>query len=468
MAETEQEHFHPKVPLIIGCALFMEWLDATAVLTALVSIAESFSEPSVRMNLVVSLYLLAVAIFLPMGSWLAERYGPRRVFIVAIGLFITSSLACALSTNLQQLCASRFLQGAAGSMMLPVGQMILVRWAGKKHLLQAMTFLTLPALLGPAIGPPVGGILVTWLSWHWIFLINIPIGLIGLFFILRWVPNTPGKPSLPLDWRGFLLSSTALACLMAGFEAFGHGLLSVYSSVLLLLTGGAAGALYAIHARRSAAPLIDFSLLRIPTFSVVFWGGFLFRLGSTAIPFLLVLLFQVVFGLSALEAGFLACAGGAGALAIKFLSILLIRRFGYRPVLLSSAVLAAVFSALCTLLTVDTPYLITIALLFMGGVSRSLNMSGMASLGYADISPNHISKASTLTAMSMQLSVSLAVALAALCVNVSLFLRGEQQPAQIDITAAILLGSVICLSACLIFRSLHKGSGTELSQQTGL
>lgn len=457
--------FDRKVPMIIGCALFMELLDSTAVLTALAEIAADFGESSVHMNLIISLYLLAVAMFIPISGWLAERYGPRRLFIAAIVLFIISSLACALSTSLLQLSLARFCQGTAGAMMVPVGQIILLRWTSKANLMRAMAFLTMPALLGPMVGPPLGGLLVTTLSWHWIFLINLPISLLGIVLILRHIPDYPGQKRQPLDLAGFLLSSLALASLVLAFESLGHGRsLEWFWSCALLGNGLLLGLLYSRHARRSSAALLDFSLLRIPTFGIVLWGGTLFRLGSASLPFLLVLLFQVGFGLSALQAGLLTFAGGAGALLIKFISVRLVRRFGFRRILLCNAVIGGLSVAICALLQADTPALLVILILFVGGLSRFLQMSTMGALTYADISSCRTSKASTLSAMAVQLGMSLAVCIAALLLGLIQRVRDHPVPSVDDIGLTILLVSLLCLVSTWAFRKLDRESGLEVSQ----
>ncbi|MNM75701.1 putative transport protein HsrA [compost metagenome] len=450
--------------MIIGCALFMELLDSTAVLTALTQIAGDFGEPSVRMNLIVSLYLLAAAIFIPVSGWLAERFGPRRVFITAICLFMLCSLACALSASLLQLSLARFCQGASGALMVPVGQNILLRGTSKANLMRAMAFLTLPALLGPVVGPPLGGLLVTVLSWHWIFLINLPIGLLGIVLVLQHVPDYHGHPHQPLDKVGFMLSSAALASLMLAFESLGHGqLLGGYWPVVLLAAGLMLGALYLRHARHSPAPLLNLSLLRIPTFGIVLLGGTVFRLGSASLPFLLVLLFQLGFGLSALQAGLLTFAGGAGALFIKFISVRLVRRFGFRRILVCNALVGAGCMALCALLRPDTGLLLTLFLLFAGGVSRSLQMSTLGALGYADVSREQASQASTLSAMTVQLGMSLAVCIAALLLGVIQHLNGHSVPAIEDIGLTMALVSLLSVLSGVIFSRLRQDSGQAVA-----
>ncbi|AJQ46481.1 MFS transporter [Pseudomonas putida] len=450
--------------MIIGCALFMELLDSTAVLTALTQIATDFGEASVRMNLIVSLYLLAAALFIPISGWLAERFGPRRVFITAICLFMLCSLACAASASLLQLSLARFCQGASGALMVPVGQIILLRGTSKANLMRAMAFLTMPALLGPVLGPPLGGLLVTALSWHWIFLINLPIGLLGIVLVIRHVPDYCGQQQHPLDKVGFVLSSAALASLMLAFESLGHGqLLGGYWPALLLATGIVFGGFYLHHTKRYPTPLLDLSLLRIPTFGIVLLGGMLFRLGSAALPFLLVLLFQVGFGLSALQAGLMTFAGGAGALVIKFISVRLVRRFGFRRILVCNAIISAACMALCALLRPDTGMVLTLLLLFSGGVSRSLQMSTLGALGYADVSREQAGQASTLSAMSVQLGMSLAVCIAALLLGLIQHTNGHGVPAIEDIGLAMALASLLCVLSALIFSRLGQESGQAVA-----
>ncbi|WP_296268404.1 MFS transporter [Pseudomonas sp. UBA6562] len=448
--------------MIIGCALFMELIDATAVLTALPQMATEFSEPSVRMNLVVSLYLLAAALFVPISSWAAERFGPRRVFVVAIVLFTVASLACACSTSLLQLSLARMAQGAAGAMMVPVGQVILLRWSPREHLLRTMSYLTIPALIGPVLGPPLGGLLVTLLSWQWIFLINLPIGVLGVGLVLRHVPDYPGLDARPLDKPGLLLSAVGLAGLVFGCEALGHGLLPRAWAVLLIV-GGLLGALgYVRYARRAAHPLIDLRLLRIPTFGIAFWGGNLMRIGSAAQPFLLVLLFQVCFGLSPLQAGLLSFVGGAGAFVMKLLAVGIVNRFGFKRTLIGNAVLTGLSLAATALFDPSTPYWVIVLVLFVSGVIRSLQFSTLGALTYADVPPERSSGASSLSAMSVQLTMSVSVGLAAAVLSLVMAVRGHAAVAQSDIAWVMGLAGGLCVASALVYRRLAGNAGSEV------
>lgn len=448
--------------MIIGCALFMELIDATAVLTALPQMALDFAEPSVRMNLVVSLYLLAVALFVPVSGWAADRFGPRRVFVSAIVLFTLASVACAASTSLLQLSLARMAQGAAGAMMVPVGQVILLRWSARENLLRAMSYLTIPALIGPVLGPPLGGLLVTLLSWHWIFLINVPIGVLGVVLVLRYIPDYPGVRGRPLDVRGLLLSGVALGGLVFGFEAFGHGLLQRPLSSLLIGFGALSAWLYVRHAKRVAQPLIDLSLLRIPTFGVSFWGGNLLRIGSASQPFLLVLLFQLCFGLNPLQAGLLSFAGGAGAFLMKLLAVRIVSRFGFRRTLTGNALLTGLTILACATFDIATPYWVIVLVLFGSGIIRSLQFSTLGALTYADVPADLSSRASSLSAMTIQLTMSLSVGIAAALLSLIMAVRGHAVVSEGDVAVVMILGGLVCALSALVFRRLIPSAGSTI------
>ena len=448
-----------RVPMIIGCALCMELIDSTVVMTALPQMASDFSAPSIRMNLVVSLYMLGAALCVPVSGWVADRYGPRRLFVIAISLFIASSLACAASNSLLQLCLARMLQGAAGAMMVPVGQLILLRWSPREDLLRNLSYLTIPALIGPMLGPPLGGLMVTYWSWHWIFLINVPIGLVGIVLVLRHVPYYPGVREQGLDARGLALSAVAMAALVFGFEALGHGLLPHLWVALMIAVGVLCGALYIRHAQRCAEPLLDLKLLRIPSYGISFWGGNLLRLGTSSLPFLLVLMFQLCFGLSPLHAGLLTLAGGAGAFAMKLLAVRVVRRYGIRRTLVINAVLTGLTLASCASFTDATPYSVIVLMLFGSGVIRSLQYSTLGALTYADVPAALSSRASSLSAMTVQLSMSLSVGLMASLLGVLMNLRGHSVPQTSDVAAMLVLCGIACMASALIFRRLAAGAG---------
>ncbi|MFY3938440.1 DHA2 family efflux MFS transporter permease subunit [Achromobacter xylosoxidans] len=451
------------IPFIVGCALFMQMLDATVVATALPAMARALGSTPVRLNVAITSYLLSVAVFVPVSGWAADRYGARRVFIAAIGLFTLSSVACALSQDLPQLVVSRVVQGMAGAMMVPVGRIILLRTVPKQDLLKAMSFLSIPALLGPVIGPPLGGFMVTYMSWHWIFLINIPIGVLGIALVLRYVAEIKEESAPRLDWLGFLLSAVCLATLVSGFEAIGRDVMPLPLLLGLIAVGIACGLLYGWHARRIEHPIIDLALMRIPTFAISTLGGNLCRFAVGATPFLLAMLLQVGFGLSPFSAGLITFASAAGALLMKFVATPIVRHFGFRRVLTVNAVLTGAFIVVCATFTPSTPVWLMIAILLVGGFFRSLQFTGVNTLTYADIPPARMSRASSFAAMAQQLGISLGVGVAAVTLNISMTLRGAETLAVGDVIAGFIVIGLMCAASVFSFRRLDPLAGAHLN-----
>jgi drug resistance transporter, EmrB/QacA subfamily len=453
------------IPFIVGCALFMQMLDSTVVATALPVLAQDLGRSVVDMNVIITSYLLAVAVFVPVSGWAADRFGAKRVFTVAIVLFTLSSIGCALSQSLTQLVAGRWIQGLAGAMMVPVGRIILLRKVPKDELLKAMAFLSLPALLGPLVGPPIGGFLVTYASWHWIFLINVPVGVLGILMVRHYIRDDYPHSNLRLDWPGFVLSGVSVAALVMGFEALGHRSLPPLQLTGLIATGVITGLLYILHAQRAANPIIDLSLLRIPTFSISTLGGNLCRFSIGATPFLLAIMLQVGFGLTPLAAGLITFTGAAGSLLMKLVAAPIIRRFGFKQVLTVNAVITGAFVALCALFRADTPIWIMMVILVAGGFFRSLQFTAVNTLTYADLDARAMSRASSFSAMAQQLGISLGVATAAVAMNLSMGIRGGEDLALIDVIwGFITIGLITSLSA-LSFRRLPEGAGDELNKK---
>lgn len=453
------------IPYIVGCALFMQMLDSTVVATALPTMALSLDTSVIRMNTIITSYLLAVAVFVPISGWAADRFGARKVFLAAILLFTASSVACALSQTLPQLVISRVIQGMAGAMMVPVGRIILLRRVPKDELLSAMAVLTLPALLGPIIGPPVGGFLVTYASWHWIFLINIPVGALGIDLVLRYIREDYPTERPPLDWLGFILSAICLATLVTSFENVGHGTISWATLGWLTLAGLVAGAWYIWHSRQVAYPIIDLSLLRTKTFAISVLGGNLCRFSLGAAPFLLAIMLQTNFGMSALSAGLITFTGAIGALGMKLVAPPIIRRYGFRKVLIVNAWLTGVFIALCAMFQATTPMWLMIAVLTAGGFFRSLQFTAVNTLTYADLESEAMSQASSFAAMAQQLAISLGVACAAVTLNVSMALRGASSvETQDTIWAFLILGAITAISS-LSFARLSASDGESLQKK---
>jgi EmrB/QacA subfamily drug resistance transporter len=450
------------IPFIVGCALFMQMLDSTVVATALPAMAVALDSTVVRLNLAITAYLLAVAVFVPISGWAADRYGAKRVFIAAIALFTLSSVACATAQTLTHLVIARVIQGIAGAMMVPVGRIILLRVVPKQDLLKAMSFLSIPALLGPIIGPPLGGFIVTYMSWHWIFLINIPIGVGGILLIRRYVPEIRDDSAPRLDLSGFLLSAVCLATLVSAFEALGHSLIPPYAVFSLAAVGFLCGNLYIQHAKRTQHPILDLTLMREPSFAISVLGGNLCRFAVGAMPFLLALQLQVGFNMTPFSAGLITFASAAGALLMKFVATPIIQRYGFRRVLTINALLTGGFLMACATFTPTTPVWLMIGILLIGGFFRSLQFTAVNTLTYADMSPERMSRASSFAAMAQQLGISLGVGVAAVTLNLSMASRGAHTISISDVMIAFVVIGVLCSASSLSFRRLSPTAGEQL------
>lgn len=449
--------------LIVGCALFMQSLDSTIVSTALPAMARSFGADPVHMSLALTSYLLSLAVFIPASGWMADRYGARTVFRAAIIVFTLGSVLCGRSDTLPTLIGSRILQGAGGAMMVPVGRLVLLRTVAKSELVGAMAWLSIPALIGPVIGPPLGGFIVTYLSWRWIFDINLPIGVLGVALVTRYVPDVREPTYRSFDVLGLLLTATALSGLMFGLESLGRGLVSPQITLALISLGGLAAVAYVIHARRRPAPLLDLSLMRLPTFAVSVYAGFMFRIGVGAIPFLLPLMFQVGFGWSAASSGLVTFASSAGAIAMKPASRWALRRFGFRTVLVWNGVISAVFIAACATFRPNWPLPGVYAVLLAGGFFRSLQFTAYNTIAYAEIPQARMSAATSLYATLQQLSLTLGVTIGAGCLAAASSLSDRVQPTPADFSWAFVCVAAFTLVAGPLSLRLPDDAGSEVS-----
>jgi EmrB/QacA subfamily drug resistance transporter len=450
-------------PMIVGCALFMEMLDSTVISTALPVMAKSLGEDPIKLNLAITSYLLSLAVFIPISGWMADRYGARTVFRSAIVIFVFGSILCGVSQSLAQLVAARILQGFGGAMMVPVGRLIVLKTVAKSELVTAMSYLTVPAVLGPVVGPPIGGFIVTYYSWRWIFFINVPIGMIGITLVTWYIPNIREEGVFPLDFRGFLLTGLGLAGLVFGFESIGRGVIPASVIMCVMAAGGMSLAAYILHAKRIDYPIIDLGLMKIPTFNASTLGGGLFRMGIGALPFLLAMLLQVVFGLTPFASGLLTFASAAGALFMKMTATPIIRRLGFRSVLIGNGVLSAFIMMSYALFRSTTPHFVIIMALLIGGFFRSLQFTALGSLAYADVSNQLMSGASSLSSMAQQLFLSLGVAIGAMVLHISL---GGRSPAQLsvhDFTPAFVLMGLLAIASSLLFIPLEYHAGDEVS-----
>lgn len=451
------------VPLIVACALFMENLDSTVIATALPDIARSLGEDPLRLSAALTAYMLSLAVFLPVSGWMADRFGTRRVFAAAIAVFTTGSILCGLAQDLPMLVGARVVQGMGGAMMVPVGRLAILRTVPKDQLVRAMSFVTMPALVGPALGPLVGGFIATYASWRWIFFINVPVGLIGLVLALRVIPDVREPDAGPLDVRGLLLSGAGLAGLMFALENVGRGLLPPGLLGAIAVTAAVCVWLYVRHARRQVRPILDPTLLRVPTFAASVAGGTLFRMGIGAVPLLLPLLFQLGFGLTPFESGALTFASAVGALTMKALAGPLLRRFGFRRLLVGNAVLSGAIMASYALFTPETPHLVILATLLVGGFFRSLQFTGVNTLAYADIEAERVSRASTLAAVMQQLSLTLGVATGALALHLTQVWHGGGPLTPADFDPAFAAVGALAMVSALFFLPLPAEAGAGIS-----
>jgi len=376
---------------------------------------------------------------------------------------VLGSIGCAASHSLEEFVFARIVQGMGGAMMTPVGRLIMVRSIDKQRLVNAMSLVTVPALIGPICGPPLGGFITTYASWHWIFLINVPIGLLGIALASRFIANVRVERPDPFDFIGFLLSGCAIAGLAFGLSAMGLEFLPA-SVVASLLCGGAiAAAGYVIHARHAPAPILDLNLLRLPTFRASIFGGFLFRLGIGALPFLLPLLLQVGFNLTPFQSGLITFTAALGAMFMKAAVASVLRRFGYRNVLLYNALISSAFLAACASFVQGMPFAAMIAILLSGGFFRSLQFTSINTIAYAEIEPAKMSRATAMVSAAQQLALSTGVAVGALVVELMLRLKHLPSISINDFPPAFLFVGLLSASAAFIFMRLPPDAGAELS-----
>jgi len=451
--------------MIVASALFMQNLDSTVIATALPSMARAFGEDPLRMNVALTSYLLALAVFIPASGWVADRFGTRTVFRAAIAVFVFGSILCGRANSLEFLVFARVVQGMGGAMMVPVGRLVLLRATPKDQLVSAMAWLTMPALIGPVVGPPLGGFIVDNASWRWIFDINIPVGLLGIVLVTRFIEDVRDPDPAPFDGAGLLLSGVALASLIFAFETAGRGAVPRGVWVAAFAVGLGASLLYAVHARRRRRPILDFALLRIPTFMVAVGAGNLFRIGVGAVPFLLPMLLQLGFGLSATESGAITFASAAGAFVMKPAARTLLRRFGFRRVLVANAVVAAALIAASALFHPGFPMVAMYAILLAGGFFRSLQFTAYNALAYADIPPRRMGDATSFYATAQQVSLTLGVAVAAAALEIIVHANGRSAPVIPDFAGAFLVVGAISMLAAVVGLRLPADAGSELSGQ---
>ncbi|HBY9587327.1 MFS transporter [Klebsiella pneumoniae] len=454
--------------LLVAGAFFMEFLDGTVIATALPDMARDFGVTAVELNIGISAYLITLAVLIPASGWIADRFGARAIFTLALAIFTLASVFCGLSTEVHIFVAMRILQGVGGALMVPVGRLAVLRTTPKHQLIKAIATLTWPALVAPIIGPPLGGFITRYASWHWIFFINVPLGLAAIILSLRIIPDIRETERRSFDLSGFITTSVAMVSLVIAMERLGDRQPQIWPTLALAALGFGC-LLYSIrHFRRAAAPMVRLDALQVPTFRVTMYGGSLFRASISAVPFLLPLLFQVGFGMDPFHSGLLVLAVFVGNLTIKPATTPLIRWLGFRRLLLINGALNVCSLLACALLTPQTPVWAIMLILYLGGVFRSIQFTGVSTLAFADVPAAQMSDANTLFSTASQLAVGLGITLGAIGIRL-----GEQVGDWLHLTElpgisfrlSFVFIALICLVGMIDSLHLAKTAGSSVSEK---
>ncbi|MBZ0060367.1 MULTISPECIES: multidrug transporter subunit MdtD [unclassified Leclercia] len=450
------------LPWIAAMAFFMQALDATILNTALPAIAQSLNRSPLAMQSAIISYTLTVAMLIPVSGWLADRFGTRRVFMLAVSLFTLGSLACALSSSLGELVVFRVIQGIGGAMMMPVARLALLRAYPRSELLPVLNFVTMPGLVGPILGPVLGGVLVTWASWHWIFLINIPIGVAGIFYARKFMPNFT-TPRRKFDMGGFFLFGLSLVLFSSGMELFGEKVVATWLAVSIIFSGILLFLLYIRHARRHPTPLISLSLFNTRTFSVGIAGNIASRLGTGCVPFLMPLMLQVGFGYPALIAGCMMAPTAVGSILAKSGVTQLLRRMGYRRTLVGVTIFIGVMIAQFSLQSAALPVWMLILPLFVLGMAMSIQFTSMNTITLADLNDENASGGNSVLAVTQQLSISLGVAVSAAVLR---FYEGFDSTNTVEqFHSTFITMGVLTVVSALVFMLLKPKDGRNLIKE---
>ncbi len=450
------------IPLILAVALFMEQMDSTVIATALPTIADDLGVSPITLKLALTSYMVALAMFIPISGWMSDKFGAKKVFRLAICVFIVGSILCAISDTLIQFVMSRFLQGMGGAMMTPVGRLVLLRTTKRSDLVSAMALLTIPALVGPLTGPPIGGFITTYFSWHWIFIINVPIGLAGLYLTGRYLPEIPPMETGRMDWIGFLLTSVAASGVVFGLSVIGLPALPPAVGISATLAGFIACVLYVRHAGRHPHPILNLKIFNDRAFRASTTGGTLFRIATGAIPFLMPLMLQLGFGLNPFQSGLITFSGAIGALTVKFMARRVFALTGFRTALMVAGMLGAAMTAVNGFFTPETPHIWIIGALLFAGFFRSLFFTGVNALGYSEISDELASQATSMASALQQVSLALGVAFAAFILEMSSFYSGSHLQLADFHLAFFIVAAISVFSIFPIFR-LDRLTGADVS-----
>lgn len=452
--------------LLVAGAFFMEFIDGTVIATALPDMAKSFGVQVVDLNIGISAYLITLAVLIPASGWIADRFGARKIFTLALAIFTLASVLCGLSTTLESFLAMRILQGVGGALMVPVGRLAVLRTTPKHQLITAIATLTWPALVAPIIGPPLGGFITSYANWRWIFFINVPLGLLAIALALRFIPTIRDDDRRPFDLPGFIATAISMVSLVYAMELLGAQHPEGVLTIALLALGVGTFAFSLRHFRRADYPMIRLDAMQVPTFRVTMYGGSLFRASISAVPFLLPLMFQVGFGMNAFQAGSLVLAVFVGNLTIKPATTPLIRWLGFKKLLLINGALNVLALLACALLTPTTPVWLVLLVLYLGGVFRSIQFTGISTLAFADVPSAQMSYANTLFSTATQLAVGMGISLGAIGIrigaNVSEWLGINAIPG-ISFRLAFVAIALICLIGMVDTLRLAKNAGSAVS-----
>jgi len=452
------------VPLIVACAMFMENVDGTVIVTSLPTLARDLGHDPITLKLAVTSYVIGLGVFIPVCGWVADRFGSRNVFRAAIGIFMAGSLLCAASTSLAMFVAARFVQGVGGAMMVPVGRIIIFRSLPKSEFIRAVNYLTVPALLGPVVGPPLGGFITTYLHWRLIFVINIPIGILGIWLANRHIANMHEEHPGRLDWTGFVLSAGGASLFMLGLSLVGSSLMPFGQAVAMCAFGAALLAIYWFYAQRVERPVLDLRFLRIPTFNASVAGGSLFRIGLGAVPFLLPLALQEGLGMTAFLSGAITCASAFGAIFMKTIVLRVLRRYGFRRTLMVNAVLAGASIAIYGIFFPGMPRIAIWLIVLFGGVFPSLQFTGLNSLAYADIPTRDIGRATSVASVIQQVSLGLGVTIAGIVLQISHKVQGHASIVWTDFWPAFLAVGLFAVASIPVTKRLPADAGDEIAR----
>ncbi|MCM2291327.1 MFS transporter [Allorhizobium sp. BGMRC 0089] len=450
------------VPLILAVALFMENMDSTVIATALPAIAADLGVGPITLKLALTSYMVALAIFIPISGWMADKFGAKRIFRAAILVFIIGSVLCALSGSLWDFVGARFLQGMGGAMMTPVGRLVLLRTTKKEELVSAMALLTIPALVGPLAGPPVGGFITTFFTWHWIFLINVPISILGIILSTIYLPDLEPVETARLDWTGFALTGLCAAGIVFGLSVISLPALPPVVGIAAVVIGIVCGIAYVFHAKRHPAPILNLTLFRKPAFRAAQIAGTTFRISTGAIPFLMPLMLQLGFGMTPFESGMTTFVGALGAISTKFMARRVFAHGGFRNVLITACFASTITTFVNVFFTAQSPHLLLMLFLYMAGFFRSFFFTGTNALSYADIEDREASQATSMSSALQQVSLALGVACAAFILEISETMTGNQLGvANFHIAFAIV--SILTLLAAIPYLKMAKDAGSTVS-----